>query len=201
MADEKILDEQIEEEVDQTEEKAEDQANKETKEPGEELFTKAQVEAIVKDRVARVNKAADKKVEEAAKLAKMNEQEKIEYEQEQLRKELEEYKRKEQYHELSKEASKMMAEKGIIADDALLQVLVTEEAETTHNAVKSFLSLFEAKVQEGVKVALSGTPPKANTKRDQVENPWSKDTFNLTKQGELVKSNPTLAAQLRAAAK
>lgn len=33
-----------------------------------------------------------------------------------------------------------------------------------------------------------------------VKNPWLKDTFNLTEQGRITRENPTLAAQLRAAA-
>lgn len=162
--------------------------------------SKAKEEAK-KELEAEYQEQLQSEVEEAKRLAKMNEDEQQKHQLKKLQEELEALKKKEAQYGLAKEASKMMAEKGIVADDALLQVLVTEEAETTHDAVKNFLSLFEAKVQEGVKVALSGTPPKANTKRDQVENPWSKDTFNLTKQGELLKSNPALAAQLRAAAK
>lgn len=162
--------------------------------------SKAKEEAK-KELEAKYQEQLQSEVEEAKRLAKMNEDEQQEHQLKKLQEELEALKKKEAQYGLAKEASKMMAEKGIVADDALLKVLVTEEAETTHDAVKNFLSLFEAKVQEGVKVALSGTPPKANTKRDQVENPWSKDTFNLTKQGELLKSNPALAAQLRAAAK
>lgn len=33
------------------------------------------------------------------------------------------------------------------------------------------------------------------------DNPWSKDNFNLTKQGEITKNDPDLAAQLKTAAK
>jgi hypothetical protein len=44
----------------------------------------------------------------------------------------------------------------------------------------------------------SGAPNSAET---PVKNPFSKDAFNLTEQLTLLKNNPTLAAQLKAAAK
>ena len=41
---------------------------------------------------------------------------------------------------------------------------------------------------------IGGTPP-------GVKNPWSKEHFNLTEQGRILRENPELAAQLQAAAK
>ncbi|NLI90189.1 MAG: scaffolding protein [Epulopiscium sp.] len=44
-------------------------------------------------------------------------------------------------------------------------------------------------------------PPKDPMDPEYKNNPFSKDTFNLTEQGRLVKENPELAAKLQAAAK
>ena len=45
---------------------------------------------------------------------------------------------------------------------------------------------------------LPGNPPAAGNPSSV--NPWKKETFNLTKQAQILKENPTLAAQLKVAA-
>jgi hypothetical protein len=130
--------------------------------PQEKTYTEAELQKIIKDRVAREQKAKDKAVEEAARLAKMNEDEKAKYELEKLKEELADLKRKDAQYGLSKEASKMLAEHDIQADDGLLAFVVKDDAEATKAAVDSFVALIDAKVAEGVKKALSGTAPKMN---------------------------------------
>lgn len=128
----------------------------------EEMIPKSQMEKIIKDRVAREKKATEKAVEEAKRLAKMNEDEKKEYEFEQLQKELADLKKKDAYYGLSKEASKMLSEHNINANDDLLAFVVKEDAEATKQAVDSFVTMFNEQVQEGVKQALAGKSPKVN---------------------------------------
>jgi hypothetical protein len=135
----------------------------------EEMIPKSQMEKIIKDRVAREKKAAEKAVEEAKRLAKMNEDEKQQYEFEQLQQELADLKRKDAFNGLSKEASKMLAEQNIQADEDLLAFVVKEDAEATKTAVNSFVSLINKKVEDGVKKALSGTAPKVNTGNTEVD--------------------------------
>lgn len=128
----------------------------------EEMIPKSQMEKIIKDRVAREKKATEKAVEEAKRLAKMNEDEKKEYEFEQLQKELADLKKKDAYYGLSKEASKMLSEHNINANDDLLAFVVKDDAEATKQAVDSFVTMFNEQVQEGVKKALAGKSPKVN---------------------------------------
>lgn len=128
----------------------------------EEMIPKSQMEKIIKDRVAREKKATEKAVEEAKRLAKMNEDEKKEYEFEQLQKELADLKKKDAYYGLSKEASKMLSEHNIDANDDLLAFVVKDDAEATKQAVDSFVTMFNEQVQEGVKKALAGKSPKVN---------------------------------------
>ena len=116
----------------------------------------------------QVKKAAEKAVEEAAKLAKMNEEEKREFEYQKLQEELAELKRKDAYYGLSREASKMLAEHDIQANDDLLQFVVKDDAEGTQAAINAFVELFNAKVEQGVQKALSGRTPKANVNANQV---------------------------------
>lgn len=165
----------------------------ETAEQQEEMIPKSQMEKIIKDRVAREKKATEKAVEEAKRLAKMNEDEKQQYELEQLQKELEEYKRKDSFYGLSKEASKMLSEHDIQADDDLLQFVVKDTAEDTQSAVNSFVSLINKKVEEGVKKTLSGNPPRANVNGN---NALTKEKImqekDASKRIKLIQENPHL---------
>ena len=156
---EEVVEEVVQEEVD-TQESTEQQPEKK--------YTQEELEEIIKARVAREKKATEKAVEEAAKLAKMNEEEKREFEYEKLQEELAELKRKDAYYGLSREASKMLAEHDIQADDDLLKFVVDDSAEETQSKVNSFVELINAKVEEGVQKALSGRTPKANLNATQV---------------------------------
>lgn len=134
--------------------------------PKEKMYTQEELEEIVKQRVAREKKAAEKAVQEAEKLAKMNEEQKRQYELEKLQKELEEYKRKDAFNTMSKEASKMLAEHEIIADERVLSFVVKETADETKETVNAFVDLIKEKVQEGVKKALAGTTPKKSNSQN-----------------------------------
>ena len=158
---EEVVEEVVQEEVDTQETTEQQQEEVKT-------YTQDELEEIVTARVAREKKATEKAVEEASKLAKMNEEEKREFEYQKLQEELAELKRKDAYYGLSREASKMLAEHDIQANDGLLQVLVQDDAEGTQTAVNDFVELFNAKVEEGVKEALSGRTPKANLNATQV---------------------------------
>lgn len=145
-----------------------------TQETTEEMIPKSQMEKIIKDRVAREKKATEKAIEEAKKLAKMNEDEKAKYEFEQLQKELDEYKKKDSYHGLSKEAQKMLSEHDITADEDLLSLVVKDDADATKQAIDSFVSVLTKKVDEGVKKALAGNSPKVH---NQTPNVMTKEQF------------------------
>lgn len=133
------------------------------KKPAGKTYTEDEVQVMMKERVAREKKATEKAIAEAEKLAKMNADEKEKYEREQLEQQLEEYKRKDQYYSLSREAANMLHEQGITADDELLGIIVKDTAEDTQTAVNSFVKLLNAKVEDGVKQALSGNSPRVNT--------------------------------------
>ena len=160
-----------------------------TEPPKDKTYTQEELEEIIKQRLSREKKAAEKAIKEAEKLAKMNEDQKKQYELEKLQKELDEYKKKDAFYALSKEASKMLSEKGITADDELLSFVVKDDAEGTQSAVNSFVELFNKHVEEGVKKALAGKPPKVNP-NPGLKNPFSKEHFNLTEQGRLKREDP-----------
>ena len=170
---EEIKETEVVEEVEQ--EQVDTQESTEQQQEEVKTYTQEELEEIVKARVAREKKAAEKAVEEAAKLAKMNEEEKREFEYQKLQEELAELKRKDAYYGLSREASKMLAEHDIQANDDLLKFVVDDSAEETQSKVNAFVELFNAKVEEGVKKALSGRAPRANVNANQAV---TKEDFN-----------------------
>lgn len=139
-----------------------DSQSTETEQQQEEkkTFTEEQLEKIVKDRLARAEKDKQKAVQEAERLAKMNADEKQVYEFEKLQEENRQLKAEQNRYSLGKEATKMLAESGIIADDDTLDFVVREDAEATKAAVQSFAALVESKVDAAVKEKLKGAPPK-----------------------------------------
>src|SRR5699024_6497619 len=104
-------------------------------------FTQDEVEGIVKQRLARAEKQKEQAVKEAEKLAKMNEAEKQQYEFEKTQQELEEMKRQINYFELSKVATNILSENGIVANDDILQLVVKDNAETTNDSVVAFTNM------------------------------------------------------------
>ncbi|GGP07291.1 DUF4355 domain-containing protein [Oceanobacillus neutriphilus] len=137
----------------------EDDPNK-NKEP---TFTQKQVDKMIKDRLAREKKDKEDAVAEAEKLAKMNAEQKREYEFEKLQRENEELKAAQNKYELGKEATKMLAESSITATDEILDFVVREDAEKTGEAVKAFSELVDKIADERMTEKLKGKPPKKQT--------------------------------------
>src|SRR5699024_10894265 len=171
------------------EENTEVEANNE---PQEEMISKSEMEKIIKERVAREKKATEKAVAEAEKLAKMNAEEKREHERQKLEEELAEYKRKDQFYSLSKEASKMLSEHNIHADDELLSFVVKDDAETTQEAVNTFLTMFNEKVAEGVKQASSGKSPHVHAKNEKVTSVEEFKNMTYPEKVHLKAENPEM---------
>ena len=182
------------EEVKETE-VIEEEENKEVEannEPQEEMISKSEMEKIIKERVAREKKATEKAVAEAEKLAKMNAEEKREHERQKLEEELAEYKRKDQFYSLSKEASKMLSDHNIHADDELLSFVVKDDAESTQEAVNTFVTMFNEKVEEGVKQALSGKSPKVHAKNEKVISVEEFKNMTYPEKVQLKADNPEM---------
>ena len=184
---------QTQETVEEVEQEEVDTQETTEQQPEEEMVPKSQMEKIIQDRVARANKQAEKQVEEAKRLAKMNEAEKEKYRLEQLEKELEEYKQKDAYYGLSREASKMLVEHDIQADDDVLQFVVGEDADATKASVNAFVELVNAKVEQGVQKALSGRTPKANVNANQAVTKESiMGIKDATERIKAIQANPQL---------
>ena len=126
-------------------------------------YTDAELDAILEKKFAKWKAQRDKEVDEAKKLEKMNAEEKAKYEKEQLEKKIKEFERRETLSGQTKEARKMLSDKGITVSDELLSMLVSDEAESTKANVESFEKVFSAAVEDAVKEKLKGASPKKNT--------------------------------------
>ena len=167
------------------------EANNE-EEQTEKTYTESELKKIIQDRVSREKKATEKAIAEAEKLAKMNADEKEKYEREQLEQQLEEYKRKDQFYSLSREASNMLSEHNISADDDLLGMIVKDSAEDTQTSVNAFVSLLNQKVEEGVRQALSGKSPKVHARTEKVISAEEFKNMTYPEKVQLKTDNPEM---------
>lgn len=124
-------------------------------------YTDADVDEIVSKRLAKWEKQQAAKVEEAAKLAEMNAQQKAEYERDKVQKELDEYKRRGTVNAMVAESRRQLSEQGIAVSDDILARLVGETAEETKASVDAFSTAFTAAVEDAVKKQLAGKAPAA----------------------------------------
>ena len=136
-------------------------------EPAEKTFTQDEVNKMIAERVAREQekqkKEAKRQIEEAQKLAEMNEAEKARYQLEELQKKVAAYEKAETINGLTKTARKMLSDNGINIGDELLSMIVTEDAESTKAAVESFTKMFSAAVDLEIKNRFKGAPPKTGS--------------------------------------
>ena len=149
-----------------------------------------------KELEAEYQEQLQSEVEEAKRLAKMNEDEQAAHQLKKLQEELESLKKKDAQYGLAKEASKMLAENKIIADEMTLRFVVKDTAEETQTAVKEFVELINTKVEQGIKEALAGKAPKVATQRMQSTNKEQFEKMGWKERTELKQTDPELYKQL-----
>lgn len=133
-------------------------------------YTDADVDEIINKKFAKWKADSDKavadavaKVEEAHKLSQMNEKEKADHERKQMEDELARYKAMETHNAMMTEARNMLKADNLTISDDILNVLVTDNAETTKAAVQAFSAAFQTAVNEAVKTQLASGEPKRGT--------------------------------------
>lgn len=130
-------------------------------------YTDADVDAIINKKFASWQEKQDKaiadavaKVEEANRLAQMNDKEKADHERKAMEEELSMLKAEKARNTMMKEARQMLKADGLTIPDEIINVLVADTAEATSGAVKAFSGLFQNAVQAEVKRQLAGNEPK-----------------------------------------
>lgn len=176
--------------------------NSETVEDAPKTFTQSEVDELIKKRLAKQEKSFDKrmqeKLDEAEKLRAMNESQKAEYEQEKQRAYIAELEAKINRSGLEREASKMLSEGGIAVDDKILGLVVKDTAESTQEAVESFVALVNDLADKKVGEKLKGKTPKKM--EDTSAGEITKEQFNkmgYQSRNELLQNNPELYHKLK----
>lgn len=127
----------------------------------EPTFTQAQVDEMMKQRVAREKEKSDKAVEEAKKLAKMNADQKRDYQLEKLKTENESLKAVQAHDEMKTEASKQFKDAGIgNVPDSVLEISARDTAENTSDAIKALTDWFNGAKEAAITELLKGKTPK-----------------------------------------
>lgn len=168
----------------------------------EKTFTQSQLDEIIQKEKAKAKRSAEKeyqaKMDEAEKLRQMNETQKAEYEQEKQRAYIAELEAKINRSGLEREASKMLSEGGIAVDDKILGLVVKDTAESTQEAVESFVALVNELADKKVSEKLKGKTPKKM--EDTAAGEITKEQFNrmgYQSRNELLQNNPGLYHKLK----
>lgn len=120
--------------------------------------------------VAKAKEQWQAEVEENAKLSKMTDAQKQEHDQQKQNEALEaanaekETLKQELNHlNMVNAASSLLADKGVVADEATLKFVVREDADATQEAVEDFVKLVEDKAEAKRQETLKGSTPKIGT--------------------------------------
>lgn len=160
------------------------------------LRVKAEFEKKEADRIKKAEEekaAATKRASEAAKMAKMNELEKAQYQLAAAQKELDELKRDNANKAMAAEVRSMLDEAGIRASDKMISYLVREDADSTKEVVDEFIKTYNEDVQKGIVSKVSQKAPR--TASNAGTGVTIDDIFkekDPRKQQEMILANPHL---------
>lgn len=138
------------EETTKADEQQETTKANEKKKEADGKYTDEQVNEIINRKFAEWSSKKEKELDEAKKLAQMDERQKAEYERDVLKRELSELKKENPRAKMAKTARAMLSEKNIAIGDDLVSILITDEAESTKANVDQFSFLFQDAVEKAV---------------------------------------------------
>lgn len=163
----------------------------------EKKYTDADVDEIINKKFAKWKEEAEKAEKEAEKLRKMNTEQKAEYEAKKQSERIAELEAQINRNGLEKEASKMLFEAGITADETVLDFVVRNNAEDTQQSVQSLIGLVNTLADAKVQTMLVGKTP---TKQEETGQGITKEQFRkmgYQSRNELFQTNPELYNQLK----
>lgn len=183
------------EEVSKTEEtgaqveSAEEQPAKE-----EKMYTQSEVNEIMRKRMDRAMREQQEKIDaaksEATKMAKMNAEQKRNYELEKANKRAQDAEARLARLEMQTVARKMFDESGVAITDEELALVVTDDAETTKSNVE-MLTDFAKKVREkAVNEVMAGSTPKDVGISKPAKSVSNIDELSMREIAQLKKDDP-----------
>lgn len=127
---------------------------------GGKKYSDEDLDRIIGKKFAEWSKKRDREVDEAARLANMNAQERAEHERDELQRQLDELRSRETLSQMTSTARTMLQEEGVNVPESVLTMLVNTDADKTKKAVSDFAAAFKSAVQAAVVEQLKGKPPK-----------------------------------------
>ncbi len=135
------------------------------KEQGEKTYTEQELGKAISNRLDRerkklqeqFNKTLEEKLEEASRLAKMDEEERKKAEADKLQAEIERKERELTKREMTLEAKSQLSSKNLPTE--LADFVIGEDAEAIESRIKTISSIFDTAVAKAVKEKMSGKTP------------------------------------------
>ena len=185
---------------------AEQQPKSEEPEPeqaepkAEKTFTQDEVNAMIQKRVGRALKDKESEIEnartEAAKLAKMNKDQKKDYELKKAQQQAEDARAQLARYQLRDAARKQLVDGGYTPTDADIDLIVTDKAESTQANAKALLDMVE-RIKSSVRNdLLKGTTPKAGGPQVKTPSESQFGKMSYSERLQLKNDNPELYSQL-----
>lgn len=156
-------------------------------------YTDEQVNDIVKKRLARAEKEKQAAVDEAAKLAKMNADQKKDYELQKAQKERDELKSQLASYQMGKQARSMFEDAKLSVTEDDLKHVVTPEAESTETNVKWLIAHDQAVAERIRQELLKGSTPLDPSSNRKTKN--LKD-MDLLERSKLKREDPDMYKKL-----
>lgn len=141
----------------------------------EKKYTDAEVDEIISKKYAKWQAKQEKEQNEAKKLAKMNADEKKDYQLKQREQELATREAEITRKELTAEAKTMLSERDLPIE--LVDVVNLTDADSVSESINAIQKSWEAAVQKGVSERLKGGAPMKSAQQNQQEEvpKWKKD--------------------------
>ncbi|MCR1890804.1 DUF4355 domain-containing protein [Ligilactobacillus murinus] len=183
------------EEVSKTEETgAQVEAVEEQPAKEEKMYTQSEVNEIMRKRMDRAMREQQEKIDaaksEATKMAKMNAEQKRNYELEKANKRAQDAEARLARLEMQTVARKMFDESGVAITDEELALVVTDDAETTKSNVE-MLTEFAKKVREkAVNEVMAGSTPKDVGVLKPAKSVSNIDELSMREIAQLKKDDP-----------
>lgn len=158
-------------------------------------------QALAKEReklLAQMREEIERERREAEELAKLSERERQKRELEKEREKLEAEKRAFYRERMKLQAEQELLNRGL--PTAIASYILGEDAEETLKTIEEVEETWKKALEEEVNRRLATDVPKVGTGNATVKNPFTKEHFNLTEQGKIIRENPERARQLITAA-
>lgn len=158
----------------------------------EKKYTDAEVNALLDKKFAQWKAKQEKAVDEAKKLEKMSADEKNAARLKELQDRLDAFEQKEARAKMAASARKLLQDENITVGDVVVNALIGQDAETTKEAVDTFIKAFKAAVKAEAKATFGKQAPKAGTTSGRLTK---EDIFKIEdpiKQQEAIRKNINL---------